>query len=169
MAMVTTRLGVRVSQNMDGKVLKRVMGFFILAIAPVVPLKTYLTGSPTDKVPSAAGESSPESAVEGAEEEKAAAGGAPAVPTLQRFHAKLFRPESVKETVSAVVIGACAGMASGMFGIGGGLLVTPSLSIVLDVPQQLVLGTTLAAMVPPALLGTAPRAHHPPHCRPLRR
>lgn len=160
MAMVTTRVGVRVSQNMDGKRLKRFMGFFILAISPVVPLKTYIMGSPAAKAPAAAEGASVvgEGASAAKEGHESAAGAAEAPPNLQRFHAKLFRAESVKETVSAVAIGALAGLASGMFGIGGGLLVTPSLSVVLDVPQQLVLGTTLAAMVPPALLGAPPRA-----------
>lgn len=55
-----------------------------------------------------------------------------------------------------VAVGATAGFASGLLGIGGGTLVTPLLALVSPLPQAAVLGTSLLAMLPPSVvaLGT---------------
>jgi len=42
-----------------------------------------------------------------------------------------------------------------MFGIGGGLIVTPALCLITDLPHQTVLGTTLASMIPSSLVSLA--------------
>jgi len=48
-----------------------------------------------------------------------------------------------------VLIGLVAGTASGLVGIGGGVLVTPALVLIIGMTQQQAQGTTLALMVPP--------------------
>ena len=53
------------------------------------------------------------------------------------------------------VTGLAAGFASGMFGIGGGLVLTPALCLLTEMPHACVLGTTLASMVPPSLVSAA--------------
>lgn len=49
----------------------------------------------------------------------------------------------------AVVIGFFAGILGGILGIGGGIVMIPSLVYILGYSQQLAQGTTLAAMVLP--------------------
>lgn len=40
-------------------------------------------------------------------------------------------------------------MASGLVGIGGGIIIVPALVLLFGFPQQMAQGTTLALMVPP--------------------
>lgn len=48
-----------------------------------------------------------------------------------------------------VLIGLGAGMASGIFGIGGGVLIVPGLVYLLDFPMHRAIGTSLAVLLPP--------------------
>lgn len=43
--------------------------------------------------------------------------------------------------VGALIIGTCVGILTGMFGVGGGFLITPLLNIVLGVPMHMAVGT----------------------------
>jgi uncharacterized membrane protein YfcA len=52
-----------------------------------------------------------------------------------------------------VVVGVAAGFLSGLFGVGGGVLMVPALVLVLAMEQRLAHGTSLAAIVPIALAG----------------
>ena len=54
-----------------------------------------------------------------------------------------------------VVVGLAAGFLSGLFGVGGGVLMVPALVIVLHMGQRLAHGTSLAAIVPIAVAGVA--------------
>jgi len=53
----------------------------------------------------------------------------------------------------AVSLGFVAGILSGMFGVGGGILFVPTLVIVLDLAQLSAQATSLAAMIPVVLVG----------------
>lgn len=53
----------------------------------------------------------------------------------------------------AAVVGVLAGFLSGLFGVGGGILIVPGLVIVLHMRQRLAHGTSLAAIVPIAVSG----------------
>lgn len=57
----------------------------------------------------------------------------------------------------ALGIGFVAGVASALFGIGGGLVIVPLLVLGVGMPQHLAQGTSLLAIVPTALTGV--RAH----------
>ena len=59
------------------------------------------------------------------------------------------------ELLQLTGVGAVAGFASGMFGIGGGVVLTPALCLLTNMPHACVLGTTLASMVPPSLVSAA--------------
>lgn len=48
-----------------------------------------------------------------------------------------------------VLIGLCAGMASGAFGIGGGVVVVPAFVFLLGFSQHRATGTSLALLLPP--------------------
>jgi uncharacterized protein len=52
-----------------------------------------------------------------------------------------------------VAVGAAAGLLSGLFGVGGGVLLVPGLVLVLGMGQRLAHGTSLAAIVPIAVAG----------------
>ena len=53
-----------------------------------------------------------------------------------------------------LVIGLVAGVFSGMFGIGGGLIIVPALLFIMKVKELQAIGTSLAALIPPVgLLG----------------
>jgi len=49
--------------------------------------------------------------------------------------------------------GFLAGAVSGVLGVGGGLVFVPALTVGLGVPQTLAQGTSLAAILPTALVG----------------
>ena len=53
----------------------------------------------------------------------------------------------------AVALGFAAGVLSGMFGVGGGILFVPTLVLVLDQTQLSAQATSLAAMIPVVVVG----------------
>lgn len=57
--------------------------------------------------------------------------------------------------VALVCLGLVAGLLAGLVGVGGGVVVVPGLEIVLGASDLLARGTSLAAMVPTAVAGTA--------------
>jgi uncharacterized membrane protein YfcA len=60
-----------------------------------------------------------------------------------------------RKVVAAAVIGLLSGFLAGLFGVGGGLLIVPALVLLLRVDQRLAHGTSLAAIVPIAVVGVA--------------
>src|SRR5262245_33677459 len=56
--------------------------------------------------------------------------------------------------VFTLLVGAIIGLSSGMFGIGGALLATPLLRLLLGLPDKLALATPLPAAIPAAISGT---------------
>lgn len=52
-----------------------------------------------------------------------------------------------------VVIGLAAGYLSGQFGIGGGLVTTPAIRLLLGRPEMIAVGTPLPVIIPTALVG----------------
>lgn len=56
----------------------------------------------------------------------------------------------MKDGVIALVIGLAAGVLSGTFGIGGGILIVPALVFALKFSQQKAQGTSLLVLLPPA-------------------
>jgi uncharacterized protein len=48
-----------------------------------------------------------------------------------------------------ILVGALAGILSGLLGIGGGIIIIPALVLLFGFSQHLAQGTTLALMVPP--------------------
>lgn len=60
--------------------------------------------------------------------------------------------ESSRALVICAVIGLVAGVASGMFGIGGGAVIVPALMLFLKFDQKLATGTSLGALLLPVAL-----------------
>lgn len=65
------------------------------------------------------------------------------------------RVSTRRDTARLVAVGVAAGFLSGLFGVGGGVLLVPGLVLVLGMGQRLAHGTSLAAIVPIALAGVA--------------
>lgn len=136
--------GARATSSFSGATLKRLMGFFMMAVAPLVPLKSYLAkpepaGTATPTLSDGNGRSGGS--------ESGGNGGARAAEALPR------KPLSISELAQCATVGVFSGALSGMFGVGGGSIVTPALAFITDMPHQAVLGTTLAAMVVPSMIG----------------
>lgn len=52
-----------------------------------------------------------------------------------------------------IAIGILAGVLAGLFGIGGGTFIVPALVLIFGMSQRLAAGTSVAAILPPALVG----------------
>ena len=64
------------------------------------------------------------------------------------------QPESpTKPTVALVIIGAAAGLLSGLLGVGGGILLVPALVLLVGFGQHRAQATSLAAILPIAIVG----------------
>lgn len=59
-----------------------------------------------------------------------------------------------------MVVGLLAGFLSGLFGVGGGILLVPGFVLLLGMDQRLAHGTSLAAILPIALAGVVGYAAH---------
>jgi uncharacterized membrane protein YfcA len=60
-----------------------------------------------------------------------------------------------QELLTASVVGAVAGVLSGLFGVGGGVVIVPGLVLLGRMEQRRAHGTSLAAIVPIAVAGAA--------------
>ena len=140
-AMVSAPLGARATAALDGAALKRALALFLLCAAPLVPLKAmaFATrgGDAGDEKRNAPGlfEERTSDAREGA-----------------------FDATAPARASTLAAIGACAGFASGLLGIGGGTIVTPLLALTTPLTQAAVLGTSLLAMLPPSAAALAQHA-----------
>ena len=130
-AMLSAPIGARLTSRMDCEQLRRVLAWFLLLAAPAAPAKHFFASRRRDA--SATSESAPSKS-------KASAG--------------VADPHSASASASSapvlICVGAVAGLASGLLGIGGGTVVTPLLATLTPLPQAAVLGTSLLAMLPPS-------------------
>jgi uncharacterized protein len=58
-------------------------------------------------------------------------------------------PESMSRSVGIFAVACVCGVASGMFGIGGGVLLVPLLGLLFEFSQHRAQGTSLVALIPP--------------------
>ena len=136
-AMLTARAGARYTAAFSPAQLGRALGVFQCAVAPIVPLKAHIVGQRKAEE-------------EGGQDVPAAASGC-GVAAEQERRSSLDRARLV-ELAQLAAVGSVAGFASGMFGIGGGVILTPALCALTPLPYVAVLGTTLASMVPPSIV-----------------
>jgi uncharacterized membrane protein YfcA len=60
----------------------------------------------------------------------------------------------IGEALLVIVLGVAAGVAAGVFGVGGGIVFVPTLTLVLGLSQLEAEATSLLAIVPVAVLGS---------------
>lgn len=77
-----------------------------------------------------------------------------AIRMVQQVGAGVGPDSSTIETLEAAGIGMFAGFLSGLFGVGGGFVIVPALILLLGKQPAIAKGTSLMAMMPPAVLGT---------------
>ena len=135
-ALLTARLGAKATSLFNSVQMARTFAVFQMAIAPMVPLKGLVIGQ--KKVLE---KTSQEPSEESGDKEAGNDEG-----------------DRTQKLLKLAATGSVAGFASGMFGIGGGVIITPALCLLTDMPYTCVLGTTLASMVPPSLVSVA--THH---------
>ncbi len=67
---------------------------------------------------------------------------------------------SPRFVLASIGVGLLAGVLSGLFGVGGGIVIVPMLSLLLGFDHRLAAGTSLAAIVPTAAVGVVTYATH---------
>lgn len=147
-AMLLAPFGARATMRFDCQKLRRLLGYFLLAVAPLVPLKSYILSVAQTKDGDGGGET-PGTQMVATEAETSWSDDA--------YRSLLEKPVYV--VVGLVFTGAVAGFASGLLGIGGGTIVTPLLAV-LSLPQEqtTILGTSLLSMIPPSAVALAQHA-----------
>lgn len=136
--MITARLGAITMSKMSGKSLKTGLGIYMLMVAPIVPAKSYIVeyyGSNTNT-----------SDIKEIETKKKVND------DKVRIETEPFA--SYQKLVAPGIIGLGSGFLAGLFGVGGGAVVVPALTIFTDMNHYQALGTSLCAMALPALIGT---------------
>ena len=134
-AMVTARLGAISSSYLSEHVLKKCLGAFMICVAPLVPGKAYLEALHDSFDPT------------NADSQKH-------IEKDQAEHLQHNNLSQIERLLPASVIGLFSGFLSGMFGVGGGAIVVPALVLTTDMSHHSALGTSLCAMVLPAMIGT---------------
>eukprot|EP00571_Detonula_confervacea_P010620 CAMPEP_0172307550 /NCGR_PEP_ID=MMETSP1058-20130122/8382_1 /TAXON_ID=83371 /ORGANISM="Detonula confervacea, Strain CCMP 353" /LENGTH=387 /DNA_ID=CAMNT_0013019751 /DNA_START=205 /DNA_END=1365 /DNA_ORIENTATION=+ len=134
-AMITARFGAIASSRLSESSLQRALGAFMIFVAPLVPGKAYLEALYDVNNPS-----NPD--VHKHIDEDVA------------MHPKHSHMSQLERLLPASVIGIFSGFLSGMFGVGGGAIVVPALVLSTDMSHHSALGTSLCAMVLPAMVGT---------------
>lgn len=134
--MVSARLGAKATAYMSEQVLRKMLGILMLVMAPVIPAKSYLMdhfdASRVEAVEASSDDSETRNAIVQSPEEESA---------------------DPRRLLVPAMIGVVSGFLAGVFGVGGGVIVVPALTIALDVNHYQALGTSLAAMTPPAAVG----------------
>ncbi len=127
-AMMTARLGALYSVKLSQYKLKKVLGMFMICVSPIIPLKAhYLAVAMSEKE-------------NGGEGKK-----------IQHYDKNYTR---IKDSMISGGIGLGSGFMAGLLGVGGGAVVVPALTIFTSMDHYTALGTSLAAMVLPAVVGT---------------
>jgi uncharacterized membrane protein YfcA len=129
---LTARLGAQMTTKMSGLMLKRALGFLMLAMAPAVPLKAYIL-------------------------QQHGADAAHTADTDQATKVKGDLPIT-QRILPPAAIGLASGFLAGLFGVGGGTIVVPALTVATDITHYEALATSLAAMTLPAIVGTVTHA-----------
>jgi uncharacterized membrane protein YfcA len=164
-AMLSAPFGARLTTRLDCVQLRRVLAYFLLCAAPLVPLKAavfHLRGgdghATAVKGEDGEGEVGGDTGGDGGRhwtdgDNAEKGGGGSNTNADESVDPTSF--DAVGAAPKLAAIGLTAGLASGLLGIGGGTIVTPLLALVSPLPQAAVLGTSLLAMLPPSAVALA--------------
>src|SRR5213078_4681749 len=65
-----------------------------------------------------------------------------------------LHPSGISLWLMALVVGAIAGVLSGLLGIGGGAIMVPAMTVLMGMSQHLAQGTSLLVIIPTAISGS---------------
>ncbi|KAI7836512.1 hypothetical protein COHA_009613 [Chlorella ohadii] len=167
-AVLLAPLGARFTSRLNCNALKRLLGWFLVVAAPLVPLKAYMFASRAEQLAAAGAAGTAGTAADGAAEaaklaaasstteasssSSSSSSGSNKGSQLGGWEAQLQRLRdgmpSPLRAAGLVATGALSGFVSGLLGVGGGTTATPLVALIMPYSQATVLGTTLAAMVP---------------------
>ena len=166
-AMLSAPIGAQLTTRMDCNQLRRLLAYFLLCAAPLVPVKAAVFMA-RERAGEATPEKNPDPDLDRAEDETATTTNTTTTTTTNTTASRPRGSENASlssttfdatsEAPKLAAIGVVAGLASGLLGIGGGTVVTPLLALVSPLPQASVLGTSLLAMLPPSAMALA--QHH---------
>jgi uncharacterized protein len=142
--MITARLGAQMASRWSGTALRKALGIAMLVVAPMVPAKSYFfPSSSSTKVTQNINVMKQEKSV-----------------TSLRVCDETFQIKHWIQTfpIELSCLGLFSGFAAGLFGVGGGAIVIPALTLLTDWTHYQALGTSLCAMIPTAMVGTY--THH---------
>jgi uncharacterized protein len=128
--MIMARAGAGMTANMSERTLKRALGVFMLLVAPLVPAKAYFVQlQQHEKVKNMA--------------------------AAAHNRNDLAERGFLQRVGPPAMIGLASGFLAGLFGVGGGAIVVPALTLCTDMTHYQALGTSLCAMALPAMVGTS--------------
>lgn len=161
-AALAAAAGARTAHAMDGARLRRSLAVFLLLAAPAVPLAAHLRTSDRD------------------DDSRTAIQSPPGAPPTSPGPAAVSPPSDLSEgtcsasaAASAVLpglswraaavcgfAGLAAGFTSGLLGVGGGIIMTPTLALTFgkDMPHHTIIGTVMLSTLLPASVGLASHA-----------
>lgn len=163
--MITARYGAMATQYFSQKKLKRSLGVLMLCMAPAIPIKSYILQQAKEQQQTQQQQStnssmnvkSPLEKGDGHLENK----------SINNYNMKEIKEifsiaatgEFPKQIIAPALIGLCSGFLAGLFGVGGGVLVVPAVTICCGndenpISHYSALGTSLTAMILPAAAGT---------------
>jgi uncharacterized membrane protein YfcA len=120
--MATASLGAHASARLSEKVLRKVLGVFMLAVAPTILAKDYILTTEPD--------ADETNLVQFGDKDDDSDGDSSS-------------SEVALRRIKASGIGCFSGFLAGMFGVGGGAVVVPALSLIMDMNHYQALGTSL--------------------------
>lgn len=159
--MLTARVGARMTTIMTARTLKRALGFIMLIMGPAVPIKGYMMQRHQEQSqlqPSLLPQSFTNNFFSSA---------FPVNQYLAENTAKLTKSKTDIQGKSSelfdritppATIGIISGFLAGLFGVGGGTVVVPALTLLTNCTHYQALATSLAAMTPTAVAGAL--THH---------
>lgn len=136
-SMIMAPVGARLTAKLNCRQLRKVLGYFLIAASPLVPLKAFYSDSRENVETSKSVDDTIKVSEIGFMSD--------ALQALKEM------PRT--SVVQMVIIGGIAGISSGLLGIGGGTIVTPMLAMTTSLDHSVVLGTSLVSMIPPAATG----------------
>ena len=140
--MVTARIGARTTTTLSEKSLKQLLGILMLCMSVAVPAKAHFMQQVKEKERAAA-------SLEKTNDDASEKNSSSALPNEETTISSL-----VTRLAPAAAIGTCSGFMAGLFGVGGGVIVVPALTLFTSCNHYQALATSLAAMTLPAMAGT---------------
>ena len=136
-SMIMARYGSKWSHNFESKKLKRYYGWLCLIVAPLLPLKTRIMQKRKEEEAQQAVQQTEDLA-----EENAKMGYRDCL-----SKEAMMNSEVVEHTPLLLSLGLVAGTMSGFFGVGGGIIVSPSLCLFTQMAPKKIMGTSLVGLL----------------------